>query len=179
MIYEFIATISTGFGMAGIALLIRQLTKLMGKQAPKWLIPIFAGLGMLGFQIHQEYHWHHQQIQILPQQVKVIKTIEGNTWYRPWSYIKPQVIRFMAVSEPQTLKQGITNTTDSIKSSNIYLFERRMSTKVIPQLINCTDPATTTLTSDEPLTASNYSQLKWHKLAADDALIQAVCTKFL
>lgn len=175
MIYEFIATVTAGFGMAGLAMLIRQLSKLMGKQAPKWLIPIFAGLGMLGFQIHQEYHWHQQQTLVSQQQLQVIKTIEGTSWYRPWSYVKPQVIRFMAISEPQPLDQSLTATSDSIKSSNIYLFERRISTKIIPQLINCTDPATTTLTSDAALSTANFAQLKWHKLASEDALYQAVC----
>ena len=175
MIYEFIATVTAGFGMAGLAMLIRQLSKLMGKQAPKWLIPIFAGLGMLGFQIHQEYHWHQQQTLVSQQHLQVIKTIEETSWYRPWSYVKPQVIRFMAISEPQPLDQSLTATTDSIKSSNIYLFERRISTKIIPQLFNCTHPATTTLTSDTALSTANFAQLKWHKLASEDALYQAVC----
>lgn len=175
MIYEFIATVTAGFGMAGIAMLIRQLSKLMGKQAPKWLIPIFAGLGMLGFQIHQEYHWQQQQTLVSQQQLQVIKTIEGSSWYRPWSYLKPQVIRFMAISEPQPVDQSITATTDSIKSSNIYLFERRISTKIIAQLINCTQPATATLTSDTTLSATNFSQLKWNKLTSEDVLYQAVC----
>lgn len=176
MIYEFIATVTAGFGMAGIAMIVRHLTKLMGRQAPKWLIPIFAGIGMLGFQIHQEYHWHEQQIQALPEQVQVIKTIEGTTWYRPWSYLKPQVIRFMAVSNAQTIDPSISGISDRIKRSKIYLFERRISTKIIPQLVNCTHPATTTLTSETKLSTANFQQLTWHKLATDDALFQAVCS---
>ena len=143
MIYEFIATITAGFGMAGIALIIRHLTKFAGKQAPKWLIPIFAGIGMLGFQIHQEYNWQQQQIDRLPEQVKVVKTVEGQVWYRPWSYLKPQVIRFMAVEAGKPIAAGITPATEDIRRSNIYLFERRMSTKIIPQLVNCSQPAIT------------------------------------
>lgn len=34
MIYEFIATIAAGFGMAGLALIITHLSKLAGKRAP-------------------------------------------------------------------------------------------------------------------------------------------------
>lgn len=175
MIYEFIATVTAGFGMAGIAMLIRQLTKLIGRQTPKWLIPIFAGIGMLGFQIHQEYHWHQQQTQILPEKVTVIKTIEGSTWYRPWSYLKPQVIRFMAISEPKPIDPSITASADNIKSSNLYLFERRMSTKVVAQLINCSHPATTTLTPNFALTVTSFQQLQWHKLSHEDPLIKNVC----
>ena len=111
MIYEFIATITAGFGMAGIAMIIRHLTNFAGKQAPKWLIPIFAAIGMLGFQIHQEYNWQQQQIDRLPEQVKVVKTVEGQAWYRPWSYLKPQVIRFMAVEAGEPLVYDINITT--------------------------------------------------------------------
>lgn len=175
MIYEFIATVTAGFGMAGIALIIRHLSKLMGHQAPKWLIPIFAGIGMLGFQIHQEYHWHEQQLQALPVKVQVIKNVEGRIWYRPWSYLKPQVIRFMAVSEAKPIDQSISASSDNIKRSNLYLFERRISTKVIPQLVNCTQPATTTLTSEASVSAAKFQQLKWDNLTADDALYKAVC----
>ena len=175
MIYEFIATITAGFGMAGIALIIRHLTKFAGKQAPKWLIPIFAGIGMLGFQIHQEYNWQQQQIDRLPEQVKVVKTVEGQVWYRPWSYLKPQVIRFMAVEAGKPIAAGITPATEDIRRSNIYLFERRMSTKIIPQLVNCSQPAITSVTTKEPLSAASFKQLQWQPLAADDEIVKAVC----
>ncbi|WP_296402499.1 hypothetical protein [Psychrobacter sp.] len=180
MIYEFIATVTAGFGMAGIAMILRQLAKLMGRKAPKWLIPIFAGFGMLGFQIHQEYHWDKQQLQTIPESVQVIKNVEGSLWYRPWSYIKPQVIRFMASGEAKTIDRAISSTTDDIRLSNLYLFERRISTKVIPQLVNCTHPATTTLTqstSEAKLTAANFKQLSWHTLAINEPLYQAVCSQ--
>ena len=175
MIYEFIATITAGFGMAGIAMIIRHLTKFAGKQAPKWLIPIFAAIGMLGFQIHQEYNWQQQQIDRLPEQVKVVKTVEGQAWYRPWSYLKPQVIRFMAVEAGEPLGSDINPTTEDIRRSNIYLFERRISTKIIPQLVNCQQPAITSLTTKAPLSAATFEQLQWQPLAADDEVLQVVC----
>lgn len=175
MIYEFIATITAGFGMAGIAMIIRHLTKFAGKQAPKWLIPIFAAIGILGFQIHQEYNWQQQQIDRLPEQVKVVKTVEGQAWYRPWSYLKPQVIRFMAVEAGEPLGSDINPTTADIRRSNIYLFERRISTKIIPQLVNCQQPAITSLTTKAPLSAATFKQLQWQPLAADDEVLQVVC----
>lgn len=175
MIYEFIATITAGFGMAGIAMIIRHLTKFAGKQAPKWLIPIFAAIGILGFQIHQEYNWQQQQIDRLPEQVKVVKTVEGQAWYRPWSYLKPQVIRFMAVEAGEPLGSDINPTTADIRRSNIYLFERRISTKIIPQLVNCQQPAITSLTTKAPLSAATFKQLQWQPLAADDEIFQVVC----
>ncbi|PNK61846.1 hypothetical protein A6J60_006050 [Psychrobacter sp. FDAARGOS_221] len=198
MIYEFIATISAGFAMAGFALIIRHILKLLKTPSPKWLIPIFAGIGMLGFQIHQEYHWHEQQIEKLPKDAQVIKLIEGKTWFRPWSYVKPQVIRFMAVATDKTISNP---QLGSIKSINIYLFERRISTKIVPQFINCdsqtiadpfeqqhsqetTDqPATDSASANTATESSNsptaqrlaLSELNWHPLKATDPLLKAVC----
>ncbi|WP_227429211.1 hypothetical protein [Psychrobacter sp. I-STPA6b] len=138
MIYEFIATITAGFGLAGIALIIRHLSSLAGKPAPKWLIPVFAAIGILGFQIYQEYNWYQQQYQNLPEQLQVVKTIENSVWFRPWSYIKPQIVRFIAIDKNSI---AVHQDNHDLRKVDIYLFERRMSTKVIPQIIDCSPSA--------------------------------------
>ncbi len=66
MLFEFIATMAAAFGMAGLALIITHLSKLAGKRAPKWLVPLFAAIGIFTFQIHQEYNWYSQQVSTLP-----------------------------------------------------------------------------------------------------------------
>lgn len=178
MIYEFIATIAAGFGMAGIALIIRHLSKLMGKPAPKWLIPIFAGLGMLGFQIYQEYHWQDQQLSTRGDNLKVVKMVEGEIWYRPWSYVRPQVVRMMAVDEGKVL-----STQPTIKQINLYLFERRVSTKIVPQLVDCDTPAMVSnpalANQAGKLTGAELQavlkQANWQPLKTDDELVKVVC----
>ncbi|MEO1849227.1 MAG: hypothetical protein ABGX70_01770, partial [Psychrobacter sp.] len=122
MIYEFIATIAAGFGMAGLALIITHLSKLAGKRAPKWLIPLFAAIGIFAFQIHQEYNWYDQQVVQLPEGVTVVKKIEDTAWFRPWSYLKPQTVRFMAVDNERA-----RSADQGLYLVNLYLFERRMS----------------------------------------------------
>ncbi len=113
MIYEFIATISAGFALAGIALIIRHLSKLiLKKQPPKWIIPLFAFIGIMGFQIHQEYNWSAQMQTKIPKGVQVVKTVDESIWYRPWTYV-------------------------NLKRTNLYLFARRMSSQVIPQAFDC------------------------------------------
>ena len=54
MIWHLVATFSAGLGAAGIAFLLRSLSK---QKLPKWIIPAFAGIGMLGYQIYFEYNW--------------------------------------------------------------------------------------------------------------------------
>ncbi|MGM8888969.1 hypothetical protein ACS8FD_23775, partial [Psychrobacter sp. 1U2] len=138
MLFEFIATIAAAFGMAGLALIITHLSKLAGKRAPKWLIPLFAAIGIFSFQIHQEYNWYHQQVAKLPEGVTVIKTAESTEWFRPWSYVKPQILRFIAADVDNA---SVQLDNSDIYLVNLYLFERRRSVQKIPQVIDCSVPA--------------------------------------
>lgn len=170
MVYEFIATIAAAFGFAGIALLIKHLASVFKFSTPKWLTPVFAALGIFAFQIHQEYNWYAQTVSQLPKHVSVVKTIENTAWYRPWSYVKPQTVRFMAVD--MQAKQ-----TNQLKSNmylvSLYLFERRMSTQHVPQVVDCqlsrrADYFSTDKTPD-------LQALHWVALSHADPLLQTVC----
>ena len=177
MLYEFIATIAAGFGLAGIALIITHLSKLAGKRAPKWLIPLFAAIGIFGFQIQQEYSWFDQQVTQLPEGVTVVKKIEESTWFRPWTYVKPQILRFIAAD--------IGNATVQVDDPdvylvNLYLFERRTGVQKVSQVIDCSAPARadyvlpakdSTLTIDEHVKQTTA----WRALAKDDPLFTSVC----
>lgn len=174
MIYEFIATIAAGFGMAGVALLVKHLVKLTGKTAPKWLVPVFAAIGIFGFQLHQEYHWYEQQVNRLPEGVEVVKAVQDSAWFRPWSYVKPQTVRFMAVD----VGNGQTNRLHPQQHFvNLYLFERRMSAQVVPQVIDCAQNAradvVATAGADNDRQSPQISD--WVALDSSDPLLTQVC----
>ncbi len=63
MIWHLIAAIFAGLGAAGLGLLLRTLS---GKRLPRWIVPVCAGLGMLGYQIQHEYGWFDHKRQQLP-----------------------------------------------------------------------------------------------------------------
>jgi hypothetical protein len=102
MFWELIATVFAGIGGAGIALLLRKLTK---QAAPKWLVPVFAGGAMLGFQIQGEYEWYDHQASLLPEGVVVVKTVQEEAPWRPWSYVFPQTMRFIAADVANSAKK--------------------------------------------------------------------------
>ncbi len=180
MIYEFIATISAGFAMAGIALILRHLAKLLfKKQLPKWIIPLFTAIGIFAFQIQQEYYWFAQMQSKLPQGVKVVKQIEQTSWYRPWTYLKPQTVRFMAIDmgNMQTNPQQ-----PHLKRTNLYLFERRMSSQIIPQAFNCQTAKHSNLpmaqsetTQSEISQSQQQAKIQWIAMDKDSKLYQLVC----
>lgn len=177
MLFEFIATIAAAFGMAGLALVITHLSKLAGKRAPRWLVPLFAAIGIFGFQIHQEYNWYQQQVAKLPEGVEVVKTAESVVWFRPWSYLKPQVLRFIAADIGNAVPQ-VDNP--NIHLVNLYLFERRRSVQQMPQVIDCKAPAradyvipeaNSTLTIDEHVKKTTM----WRPLEKNDPLFISIC----
>ena len=179
MLFEFIATIAAGFGLAGIALVITHLSKLAGKKAPRWLIPLFGAIGIFGFQISQEYSWLGQQVAQLPEGVHVVKKVEESTWFRPWSYVKPQTLRFIAADSGHARANA---DAPNIYLVNLYLFERRRSVQQIPQVIDCAAPARadyvipakeSKLTIDEHVKQTTM----WRPLETDDPLFINICNK--
>lgn len=94
MLFDLIAAFSAGFLLAGLALGLKFLLR---GRAPAWLVPVAAGLGMLSYAIWSEYSWFERARATLPDGVVVASSNEVQAWYRPWTYLVPQVDRFIAV----------------------------------------------------------------------------------
>ena len=171
MFWELIATVFAGIGGAGIALLLRKITK---QNAPKWLVPVFAGIAMLGFQIQGEYDWYEHQASLLPEGVVVVKTVQEEAPWRPWSYVFPQTMRFIAADVANSAKNKID---PNLVLVDLYFFERRHMAKRVPQIIDCVQGARADFT--QSFTASNNSnaesQPTWHPIESDDLLLKVVC----
>lgn len=130
MFWELIATASAGLGAAGIALIARQLMK----QIPKALIPAAAGLGMLAFQIHQEYQWFDHIRDRLPAGSRIVAEVRESAWYKPWSYLFPPTLRFAVIDPAQNHPW---QRHEHIRHTLLYFFERRMPAQHWPILIDC------------------------------------------
>ncbi|MCL7462413.1 hypothetical protein [Pseudomonas sp. NW5] len=82
MIWHLIAALCSALAGAGVALILRSLTR---RRLPKWIIPVFAGLGMLGYTIHYEYTWFDATQTRLPAGSVVVSSEEGDMLWRPWT----------------------------------------------------------------------------------------------
>ncbi|WP_394002029.1 hypothetical protein ACF3M1_15155 [Luteimonas sp. WGS1318] len=94
MLLEFIAIIAAGFGMGGVALMLNFI---VGKRLPGWAMPASAGVGMLAMAVWLEYSWLDRVTANYPQEVEIASTNEVRAWYRPWTYVAPQVNRLIAI----------------------------------------------------------------------------------
>jgi hypothetical protein len=170
MIWELLATIIAGVGAAGVALLLR---KLSSQRLPRYLVPVFAGMGMLMFQIHGEYTWFDHQSSLLPADVTVVRTIESSSWWRPWSYIKPHTLQFVAMDS----KNASSNELNpDLRLVDLYFFEYHQPARRLQQVIHCTLQKRALYSDTLPLPKPGESvDERWQSLDSDDVMLQQLC----
>ncbi|WP_346796218.1 hypothetical protein R5M92_12205 [Halomonas sp. Bachu 37] len=168
MIWHLIAAIFSGLAAAGIALLLRTLS---GKRLPRWVIPVFAALGMLGYQIHFEYSWFTYKQQQLPETTEIVSTEQGSALWRPWTYAFPMTIAFEVVDQ-ENMKVTRSDSEEVIEFI-LYHFEKQYMDRVTHQtyLMNCQTQEMIPL--DEESRQPRMSRLR--QLDTNSPLYQAVC----
>ncbi len=167
MFWTFVATVFCGLGAAGIALGIRALTR---KRAPKWLIPVFAGLGMLGYLIHGEYTWYDLKKSQLPEEAVIVDSESDGIYWRPWTFAFPYVTAFSTV-DTKSISRDTAN--DSIVRFTLYRFKQKVTDAVSHRvhLLNCQSRELVPLGSDGTPRVDNMKVLD-----TTDTLLNTVCT---
>ncbi len=168
MFLELVATFVIGFGAAGIILILNWIS---GGRLPRALLPIGAGLAMIGFTVWSEYSWFPRNLSQLPEDAIVLRTVEKQSFYQPWTYVRPFVNR-MLVAHMSTLEAG--NNTVFVQVSSL---ERWGPTRANMVGVDCAESRTAifgeTIQFDdqgEPIGAV------WAPLEEGDPLLEAVCT---
>ncbi|CAM3643838.1 hypothetical protein ACT3TQ_09075 [Halomonas sp. AOP12-C2-37] len=134
MIWHLIAAVFAGLAAAGIGLILRTLS---GKRLPKWIVPVFGGLGMLGYQVQVEYSWfEHKQAQ-LPATTTVISSDTSTAVWRPWTFAIPMTTKF-SVIDSENIRLSEQNGA-RLAEFILYQFERHYTDIIItqPYLLNC------------------------------------------
>lgn len=93
MTWHLVAVFIVGLCMGGLAYLLRKLSR---QRLPKWLIPVFAGGGMLGYLAYYDYTWYDFKRSQLPAGAEVIEEHRESSFLKPWSYLHPAVSSFVA-----------------------------------------------------------------------------------
>lgn len=91
MTWHLFGVIFSGLGLGGIAYLLRSLSR---RRLPKWIIPVFAGLGMIGYLAYYDYTWYEFKLSQLPKDSVLIDHSRSSSFFKPWSYISPAVNAF-------------------------------------------------------------------------------------
>jgi hypothetical protein len=169
MFWHLIAAIVAAVAGAGVALLLRNLTR---NRLPKWIIPAFAGLGMLGYTIHYEYTWFDTKQERLPQGSVVISSEEGEMFWRPWTMMFPMPLVYTVLDSANA--QIEDTGKGRIARFALYRFEKHhlMSTvKSATYQALCTEKVMFRLNEAGQAKIETMTELD-----ADSPLYQTICT---
>ncbi|WP_150914145.1 hypothetical protein [Marinobacter halotolerans] len=166
MFWNLIATVFCGLGAAGIALGIRALTR---NKAPKWIIPVFAGAGMLGYLIQGEYTWFELKQSQLPEEAVIVDTESEAIFWRPWTMVAPYVTAFSTV-DTQSIRRSGENS--QVVHFTLYRFEQKVTDAVSHRvhIMHCGKRDLVPLGSDGKPRIDNMKRLE-----VSDKLYQTVC----
>ena len=172
MFLEFIATLAAAFALAGIAMTLNWLS---GKRLPGWIVPVAAGMGMLLYQIWSEYSWYTRAAGTLPDGVEVVSTNTAQVFYRPWSYVIPQINRLRAVDT--RVERTNPNFPDQVITAVVFM-GRWEPTRTMPMVIDCArqvraDLAGTVRFADD----GSLEGATWLSMPPGDAVLRNVCDR--
>ena len=167
MFFELIATFFAAIGTAGLVMLLNRIT---GGWLPRWATPVAAGLAMLGYAIWSEMTWAERTGASLPEGLVVIEKIEQTYYWKPWTFAKPQITRFIAMDVATRKENPAAPGTYLV---NLYLHGRWQPVQLVPQLVDCTAQARADVT--DAALADPAGAARWLELGGADPLIQAMC----
>ena len=169
MIWHLVAALCAAAAGAGIALLLRSLTR---KWLPAWTIPAFAGLGMLAYTIHYEYTWFDSKQARLPAGLVVVASEKGEMLWRPWTMQFPMPLVYTVLDGANA--QIEETSQGRIARFVLYRFEKQ-------HLISTVKSGTYQMLCAEKamFLLNEAGQAKFETLTeldVDAPLYQAVCT---
>lgn len=170
MAFELIAAVVFGVGAAGVVMLLRRLA---GRVIPRFAIPAAAGLAMIGFTVWSEYAWFDRQAAALPEDVAVAATIAEPSAFRPWTYAKPYVDRFIAVDLGAARQHEASPEKVLV---TLYMFQRHAPTASAPLLVDCAQMRRADIADGVDFRDDgSIDGAQWREVGADDPLVSTVC----
>ena len=167
MLWTIIAIVFSGLGAAGVALILRKISR---NKLPKWIIPVFAGIGMLGYQISYEYSWFEHQQMRQPEGAVVVSTQTGQVFWRPWTYHFPMIVAFTVLDTNNMIKTEVDG--NELVEFILYRFEKQHIDLVSHQayLLNCSSAEMLPLNEQRELILDQFQRVD-----KNDTLYQTAC----
>ncbi|MFV2052990.1 hypothetical protein [Aliiroseovarius sp. YM-037] len=172
MFFELIGTIIAG---AAAGLIVWAVNRTLKGRLPKWLVPVAAGLAMLAATITNEYSWFDRTKATMPDGMIVAQTVEESAFYRPWTYARPFVSRFVA-ADPATARTHPEQPDQRIV--DLVFYGRWARTAKVPMLFDCADTRIADIVDGiEFGDGGEVLNADWRTVDTDDPILTAACTE--
>lgn len=170
MFLELIATFVAGLAAAGLVMLLNHA---VGGRLPKWFAPVAAGLAMIGVTIGSEYGWYNRTTAKFPEGVEVVQTVESRALYRPWTYARPFVERFIAL-DTHSLRSHSAHPGQVM--ADTYFYGRWSAVNKMTVLADCSEWRRAALIDGVTFAEDgSISGIEWVKAEASDPLMSSIC----
>jgi hypothetical protein len=88
---------------------------------PRWIMPAAAGAALVGYTIWSEYSWFGRVSAELPAELEVVVIQDEVMPLRPWTYLAPITMRFVALDHRKTLAHP---EATNLRMVTLYSFAR-------------------------------------------------------
>lgn len=166
MIWHLLAVFIIGLCVGAFAFLLRKLSR---NRLPLWLVPVCAGLGMLGYLAYYDYTWFEFKSSQLPAETVVIEQERSSHFFRPWSYVLPAVSSFAVIDNKvrKSQQQGET-LVEYIRYEFINDYTERLETQ--PYVLNCATAQQLAIPQSD-----STSSIQVESIARDSLLYKQLC----
>jgi hypothetical protein len=174
MLLQLLGMLVMGIAVVGVVLLA---CRLFGRRPPRWVLPVSAGLAMLGFQVWNEYSWFRRTAAALPPQMVVAAAHPSSSMFQPWTLLVPRIERF-AVIDPRAIRWN--ESAPGLRMVEVFLIARQMPTFTTTQIFDCDTPRRADVTGTLEFDADGRPVgAEWIALDATDQPRQSVCAAAL
>ena len=170
MLLHLIAVFAMGFAAAGFVLLAYRLR---GGKPPRYMIPLAAGLAMIGYALWSDYSWASRTIAALPDHVTVVKRVPASAPWKPWTYLFPQIDRFIALDTAETRRN---ERLPGYVLAQVLLVARQAQAVTTTQLFDCEGARRSDVRRDTDFTEEGLPvNPDWVPVEPTDELYREVC----
>jgi len=140
---------------------------------PRWLVPVAAGVGLVGFTLWSEYSWFSRVSAAMPAGFVVVSPEAGGSPLRPWTYLAPLVTSFTVLDGTKIARHP---TEADMVIAPVFGFARWQNPTNALVVFDCANnrrvPVVEGMEIDETGTLQGA---EWMVLPAPDELQQAAC----
>ena len=140
---------------------------------PRWSVPLAGALGLIAFTIWSEYSWFSRVSGELPAEVEVVSVQDEAMPLRPWTYLAPIRMRFLALDHRKTLQHPVKA---DLRMVSLYSFARWKPVEEALMAVDCAGSRQAMIVAGVEITPEGeLTGADWQPAMADDQVQAAAC----